>query len=159
MATILAQKYPNLDITIFNVPAAAALAQTRAENSGVADRVKTIAGDFRHHPFPGGNDMVMFSRVMADWSPDVCRMLMIKSRGALAPGGKLVICEPLQDQNENLAVAWEHSYLPYDDFGLAVYKPLAVYERLLKETGFRIIKVAPRDDKTIHCVIISEVAD
>lgn len=159
MATLLAQKYPSLAITIFNIPAAVEMAKARIAQTGTGSRVDTVAGDFRHHQFPGGNEMVMFSRVMADWSPEVCRMLMIKSHAALKPGGKLVICEPMQDQNPNLAIAWEHSYLPYDDFGLGVYKPVSTYERLLRETGFKVLSIVPRDANTIHCVIVAQRID
>ena len=50
----------------------------------------------------------------------------------------------------------EHSYLPYDDFGLNVYKPLSLYQKMLAETGFTVTAIHPRDDNTIHCVIVSE---
>ncbi|HLJ44996.1 MAG TPA: methyltransferase [Bryobacteraceae bacterium] len=157
MATILATRYPNLSITVFNIPAAVALTESRIAEAGVTGRVNTVAGDFRtNDPFPQGYDMVMFSRVMADWPPEVCRSLMLKSKEALNPQGKLVICEPLSDQNEALAVAWEHSYIPYDDFGLCCYKPLSMYEKMLREAGFHIMDIAPRDASTIHCVIVSE---
>ena len=156
MATTLALQFPELSVTVFNIPAAVALTESRIAEAGVGARVNTVAGDFRRDDFPKGYDMVLFSRVMADWPPEVCRMLMKKSREALEPQGKLVICEPLQDQNESLAIAWEHSYIPYDDFGLQTYKPLAMYEQMLRETGFHILDIAPRDESTIHCVIVAE---
>ena len=154
MATTLARRQPLLDLTVFNLPAAATLCRRTISAAGLSDRVHVIDGDFRVDSFPDGFDLVMFSRVMADWSPAVCRMLMHKAHAALAPGGHLLIAEPLRDQNPDLAVAWEHSYLPYDDFGANVYKKQATYEQLLSETGFRLIAAHPRQD-TIHGVLVA----
>jgi SAM-dependent methyltransferase len=155
MATTLARRLPHVEITVFNLPPAATLCRRNVATAGVADRVKVIDGDFRVDTFPSGFDLVMFSRVMADWSPAVCRMLMQKAHAALAPGGHLLIAEPLRDQNPDLAVVWEHSYLPYDDFGAYVYKRQASYEQLLNETGFRLLAAHPRKD-TIHSVLHAE---
>lgn len=155
MATTLARQLPHLDITVFNLPAAATLCRRTISAAGLLDRVHVIDGDFRVDSFPTGFDLVMFSRVMADWSPAVCRMLMEKAHAALAPGGHLLIAEPLRDDNPSLAIAWEHSYLPYDDFGANVYKKSATYEQLLSETGFRLLASHPRQD-TIHSVLLAE---
>lgn len=155
MATTLARKLPKLEVTVFNLPAAATLCRRTISDAGLTHRVHVIDGDFRTDPFPTDFELVMFSRVLADWSPAVCRMLMQKAHAALAPGGHLLIAEPLRDENPELAIAWEHSYLPYDDFGANVYKKRATYQQLLEETGFRIIAAHPRQD-TIHGVLVAE---
>lgn len=155
MATTLARKLPKLEVTVFNLPAAATLCRRTISDAGLTHRVHVIDGDFRTDPFPTGFELVMFSRVMADWSPAICRMLMQKAHAALAAGGHLLIAEPLRDENPDLAIAWEHSYLPYDDFGANVYKKRATYQQLLAETGFRVIAVHPRED-TIHGVLVAE---
>jgi SAM-dependent methyltransferase len=156
MALALWGRHAHLAITVFNVPAAAELARRRVEEAGAGERISIVAGDFRVDNFPGTYDAVMFSRVLADWPPELCRELLKKAHDALDEGGRLIICEPLADENPALAVAWEHSYLPYDDFGLAVYKPLSAYESMLAEAGFRLVQVHPRDATTIHCVIVAE---
>jgi ubiquinone/menaquinone biosynthesis C-methylase UbiE len=156
MALELWRKHQHLDITVFNVPAAAELAEKLIEQAGAGARVSVTRGDFRTDAFPGKHDAVMFSRVLADWPPELCRELLKKAYGVLEEGGRLIICEPLADQNPALAIAWEQSYLPYDDFGLQVYKPLSAYLEMLEETGFRILEIHPRDASTIHCVIVAE---
>ena len=158
MATTLARQFPRLELTVFNLPAAATLCRRTISAAGLGERVQVIDGDFRVDAFPGGFDLVMFSRVMADWSSDVCRMLMQKAHAALRPGGHLLIAEPLSDQNPDLAVAWEHSYLPYDDFGAHVYKKQSTYAQLLGETGFRLLASHPRQD-TIHSILHAERLD
>ena len=158
MAIQLAKAYPDLSITVFNLPAAAALCRRNVAVAGLGARIKIVEGDFRVDSFPkpsSGFDIVQFSRVMADWDSDVCRMLMRKSNAVLKPGGHLLIAEPLRDDNPDLSVVWEHSYLPYDDFGAYVYKYKKSYEELLAETGFRLIEAHGRKS-TIHSVLLSE---
>lgn len=155
MALQLYRSFPSLIITVFNMPQPADMVQELAAKNGAWDRIGAIAGDFRTDPLPGGNDAVMFSRVLADWPPELCKRLLKKAHKALADDGHLIICEPLYDHNPDLCLVWEHSYVPYDDFGLQVYKPLRLYERLLKETGFELVSVHPPDEGTIHCVIVA----
>lgn len=153
MAMELWRDFPQIHITVFNLPTPIDMLRDTAARLGASDRVLGIPGDFRFDDLPQGYDMVMFSRVLADWPPELCRALLRKAFRSLQPGGRLVICEPLSDQNPDLAVAWEHSYLPYDDFGLNVYKPLSLYQHMLAEAGFQITAIYPRDNTTIHCVI------
>jgi len=157
MALELWRRHNHISITIFNVPAAAELARARIAAAGAQERIEAVAGDFRTvERFPGTHDAVMFSRVLADWPPELCRSLLQKAHAALEPGGRLIVCEPLADQNPDLAITWEQSYLPYDDFGLQCYKPLELYQQMIGETGFRLVEVHRRDATTIHCVILAE---
>ncbi len=159
MALQLYRSFPRLLITVFNMPQPTQMVQELAAQNNAWDRIGGIAGDFRTDPLPGGNDAVMFSRVLADWPPELCRRLLLKAHKALADDGHLIICEPLYDHNPDLCLVWEHSYVPYDDFGLQCYKPLALYERLLKETGFELISVHPPNEETIHCVLLARRLD
>lgn len=156
MAFELWRDFPTLSITIFNLPAPVAMANQTALQLGAAGRVRAVAGDFRTDALPGPVDMVMFSRVLADWPTELCQELLRKAYAALSPGGTLVICEPLADENPGLAVAWEQSYLPYDDFGLYVYKPLPLYLSMLAQQGFVMQSIHPRDSSTIHTVLIAK---
>lgn len=158
MAIALARRHPEITITVFNLPAAAELCRRNIAAAKLGDRIQVVEGDFRVDSFPvisGGFDLTIFSRVMADWDPEVCRMLMQKTHAALRAGGHLLIAEPLRDDNPDLGQVWEHCYLPYDDFGAAVYKRRATYEALLRETGFRLLEAHGRRD-TIHSVLLSE---
>ncbi len=156
MACEIVRSAPKIQVTVFNLPAAAHLARQRIAEAGIADRVTVLPGDFFRDPLPRGFDMVMFSRVLADWPQDTCRMLLTKAHQALRAGGRLLICEPLSDENPALTIAWEHSYLPYDDFGYQLYKPLALYKDLLRQTGFSPPTVHHRDRQSIHSVLIAK---
>lgn len=150
----LADRYPDLAVTVFNLPASAYIARrTIAERKQTA-RVKVHEGDFLKDELPGGGfERVMFSRVLADWTPNVCAMLLAKARRALAPGGRVIISEPLTDGNTKMAIAWEYRYMFYDTFGRVVYKPLRLYRDLLKEAGLEIVKISPMTDDGFYTVI------
>ena len=154
MACEIARKHPKPLVTVFNVPKAAALCRANVAAKGLGARVSVVDGDFLKDPLPGGFDLVMFSRVLADWSPTVCRMLLEKAFAALKPGGTLLVAEPFRDQNPGLSIAWEHSYLPYDDFGAYTYKPTTLYDKMMREVGFGEVESHPRTD-SIHGVLVT----
>lgn len=83
-------------------------------------------------------------------------MLLRKAKESLLPGGKVVICEPLADENPALMLSWHFSYVPYDDFGVELYKPLATYQRLLAGLGFRLLRVKHKSHDSIHAVIVAQ---
>ncbi len=149
----LAERYPDLQVTVFNLPASAHIARRVIATKGCAHRVTVHEGDFLQEELPGGFDRVLFSRVLTDWTPNVCLMLFEKARRALAPGGRLVINEAFVDGNLDYSIAWEFRYIFYDTFGRAMFKPLAVYQRLLADAGFEIIKVSPMLDDAFYSVV------
>lgn len=157
MAIHYAGRYPKLHTTVFNLPGSASLARRNISQAGLTDRIDVVEGDFRHDLLPQGYQIVQFSRVLADWPEDVCRLLLGKARESLVPRGRVIICEPLADENPDLTLAWEFKYLPHDDFGIELYKPLSTYRRLLDENGFRFLQVTRRDN-TIHSVIVAQRA-
>ena len=83
----------------------------------------------------------------------MCRMLFEKARRALVRNGRLVINEALVEGNLDYTIAWEFRYIFYDTFGRALFKPLSMYQQLLEETGFQIVKVSPMLDDAFYSVI------
>lgn len=154
----LVEAYPELSVTVFNLPASAAIARRTIAERGCAQRVGIHEGDFLKDEFPGGFDRVMFSRVLTDWTPEVCHMLLGKARRALAPGGRVVINEALVEGNEDYSLSWEFRYLFYDTFGRAMFKPLEVYRQLFELVGLRLVRVSPMIDEAFYSVLEAEVA-
>jgi hypothetical protein len=153
VACALVRKFDHLQATVFNLPESAALARANIARQSLESRVKVVEGNFLEDSLPKGFDRVQFSRVLADWDPAVCQMLVKKSRAALNPGGSFVVSEPFDDTNRDLAISWEFRYTFYDDFGVHTYKSIAEYQGLLRNAGFSEFKVVDRIDDTLYGVL------
>lgn len=153
IACALVSLYNNLDATVFNLPASAAIAERVIGARGLSDRVHVHIGDFLHDELPGSFDRILFSRVLTDWNAETCVMLFKKVKRALRPDGRLIINEALVEGNLDYTLAWEFRYMYYDTFGRALLKPLSTYERLLGEAGFEILNVTPMIDDAFYSVI------
>jgi demethylspheroidene O-methyltransferase len=81
---------PNLRLTLFDLPAVAAIAR----GSAVAARCAVVGGDFTTDSLPRDADVVSLVRVLHDHDDDVALMLLRAIREALPPGGTLLIAEP-----------------------------------------------------------------
>jgi hypothetical protein len=153
IACALVREYEHLHVTVFNLPASADLARARIAREKLESRVQVVEGNFLEDALPKGFDRVQFARVLADWDQAVCQMLLKKARASLNPGGSVVISEPFDDTNRDLAVAWEFRYTFYDDFGVQTYKSISQYQAMLKNAGFSDMKVIDRIDDTLYGVL------
>jgi hypothetical protein len=82
-------------VTVFNLPNSAFLARKAIAAKGLKYDVSVHEGDFLIDELPTGFDRILYSRVLCDWSPEVCLMQFQKANRALLPGGKLIINEGL----------------------------------------------------------------
>jgi cyclopropane fatty-acyl-phospholipid synthase-like methyltransferase len=164
IAIALANTYPNLKATIFNLPASAALARDNVAVSGLGDRVFVQEGNFLTDELVCKTDgianeevclydCIMFSRVLTDWDQSVCTLCFEKARRALAPGGKLVINEAFLEGNEDMFISWEFRYIFYDSFGRGLFKSIETYRTLLANAGFDIVKISPMLDDAFYSVV------
>lgn len=126
-------------VTVFNTPPSALLATTTVWKEKLGDHMNVVTGDFLVDMLPHGYDRVLFSRVLTDWTPNVCKMLFEKARRALVPGGKLVINEAFLEGNTDFCLAWEFRYIYYDTFGKVLYKPLDTYRSVTFRTLFLLL--------------------
>jgi demethylspheroidene O-methyltransferase len=79
---------PLLELGLFDRPEV--IAATPASGN-----IKRHAGDFRSLPLPQGYDLHSLVRVLHDHDDEPALALLKASRAALAPGGRLVIVEPM----------------------------------------------------------------
>lgn len=89
------KRYPQLAVTIFDLPAVAERAQARLAADGLAHRAEAVGGNFFTDRLPVGADVITLIRVLFDHDDARVVTLLSACRQALAPGGRLVIAEPL----------------------------------------------------------------
>lgn len=92
-ARAVAERWPHLEAAIFDLPAVADLAQQA--NAGAKANVRVFGGDFRVDPLPSGFDVITVVRILLDHDDLTVLTLLTSAREALAPGGRLLIAEPM----------------------------------------------------------------
>ncbi|MGA5067717.1 methyltransferase [Streptomyces exfoliatus] len=100
-AISFAQRWPDLQATILELPNVAKMANDRIAEAGLSERVRAIGTDIMQDEFPtSSHDCVVYSRFLEIWSPEQVRSLFEKTYRALEPGGHLVIVACAQDDDE-----------------------------------------------------------
>lgn len=94
-ALAAASRAPNLAIRLFDLPPVAAEAQRRFDAAGLGARGKAHGGDFHRDPPPEKADLVTLVRVLYDHQDQAALTILGRAKEALAPGGTLLIGEPM----------------------------------------------------------------
>lgn len=91
----VAQAWPAVDLTLFDLPAVAPGARQRFDAAGIGERLTIETGSFRDDPLPRGADAISLVRVLYDHSDETVRALLRAVHTALPPGGRIVVSEPM----------------------------------------------------------------
>lgn len=90
----LLKRYPALKGVLFDTASVLDAAKDEWRRSGCGDRCEFVPGDFFESVPPGG-DAYMLSRVLHDWTDELCRRILGHCREAAGPAGRLMILERL----------------------------------------------------------------
>lgn len=93
------RRAPAARLILLDLPPVAALAAGRPDRP---ESLAVVAGHFLRDPLPQGCDLVTLVRVVHDHDDHTVRDLLRRIHGALAPGGTLLIAEPMA-QSASLA--------------------------------------------------------
>lgn len=129
---------PALSLTLFDLPAVAALARQRLGASA-----QIAGGSFRDDALPVGADVVTLVRVLHDHDDEVAQALLRKVALALPPGGTLVVAEPLAGTPgaEAMGDAYFGMYLLA--MGSGRPRTLEVLRSMLAAAGFTQVREHP----------------
>jgi demethylspheroidene O-methyltransferase len=89
------QRHSHLALTLFDLPAVVDRAGLRMQAAGLSARARLVGGSFFEDELPGGADVISLVRVLHDHDDDAVMKILRRARAALAPGGKLLIAEPM----------------------------------------------------------------
>lgn len=90
-----AQRCPQLELMLFDLPAVAQSGQQRLHSQGFAARSRVVGGDFLCDTLPAGADVVTLIRVAHDHDDERVMHLLRSIRASLPPHGTLVLAEPM----------------------------------------------------------------
>ncbi len=91
------RKYPRLRVTILDLPGTIEITKRFVRDSGLEDRIRLIAGDYRAHAIPGRYQAVFLSNIIHAESDEENFALMAKIYPCLEKGGRIVIKDHILD--------------------------------------------------------------
>lgn len=90
----IARAHPALRVTIVDLPEVEPLAHTTIHEQGLEARIEFAAGSFFER-LPAGHDCLLLSSILHDWEDADCARILRNCYEALAPGGVVIVTEPM----------------------------------------------------------------
>jgi ubiquinone/menaquinone biosynthesis C-methylase UbiE len=138
VAIVLTEAYPQLEVTIAELPEAIPLTQTYLQSKAVSARIKCIAADVVQEPLAGSFDAAILSRFLHVLAPDQARQALRNIAQVLEPGGVIYIVSTLILNEDRIspssAVYLSLALVNLDQGGQAHTEQ--EYTRWLLEAGF-----------------------
>jgi hypothetical protein len=143
LVAILGQ-YPNLDATLFELPAAARVASEHFAAERLTKRTTVAEGDFFDDPLPAGHDVVLIANVLHLFSPERNLEILRRTRAAVERGAVLLIADFWTEANH---IDPPFAALMAGEF-LSITGEGDVYSRdeadgLLRASGFQTLEAKP----------------
>jgi len=140
-ATQLTQRYPELRVTILDMPSVTKLAESKL-TADVGDRVLLQPGDLFDDEFPRGVDAILFSHVLEIFSAEQIRTLLAKAFEVLPSGGRIFLYgfNVSDDERSGVFSARLSLYLNVLATGQGMAYPAKDYESWMREAGCNSIK-------------------
>lgn len=97
LSIMVAKHQPHMHCINFDLPPVAPIAQENIDRFSLAEKVKTVNGDFFKDALPDA-DVVVMGNILHDWDEDKKIMLVKKAFEALPSGGAFVAIENVIDE-------------------------------------------------------------
>ncbi len=148
----IAKKYPDLKVTLLNLPSALEIVADNVAKNGLADRIEAVSVDMYREPYPEC-DGLLFARILYPFNAQVCGMLLGKAFAALKSGGTVVIADMLLKEERGQA---NSDYLAHFltsvgvDPAMMTFKDQDEYFAVLEQVGFRDVRKVERHGQVIY---------
>jgi 2-polyprenyl-3-methyl-5-hydroxy-6-metoxy-1,4-benzoquinol methylase len=128
-------RLPAARLTAQDWPVVLPVAQEFAAQLGVAERVQTLSGDLRTVEFGGPYDAVFLGHILHNYPEEICREILRKCLGVLAPGGCVIIIEFLAEPGRSESMfSWLFSVMIHGTRGGRSFSS-AELRQMLTECG------------------------
>ena len=108
-AIAFCQVYPDINATVFDLPATLPVAEKTVKDAGLESRISLRGGDFNLDLLGGPYDVVLMSDILHYQTFETNQALVKKVYDHLAPGGQLVIKDRFLD-DAGTAPAWTTAF-------------------------------------------------
>jgi demethylspheroidene O-methyltransferase len=139
----VAKQAPDLKLLLFDLPAVAQRAHERFAAAGLSARARAYGGSFLTDDLPMGADLITLVRVVHDHDDARVLTLLKRVRKALAPGGVLLLAEPMSGTRG--AQAMGDAYFGFYLLAMGRGRTRTVEElsKLLSQAGFAAPQLLP----------------
>lgn len=156
-AIMLAQRNPELHVTVLEIPASVDLSKQKIAEARMCDRVAVHPCDMFTDTFPSDYDCVLFAHQLVIWTPEENTALLRKAFDALKPGGRVVIFSSISNDEGDgpMIAALDSVYFAAIPAEGGMIYPWRLYERCLRESGFTSIERQQTNGWTPHGIIVA----
>ncbi|HLC02814.1 MAG TPA: methyltransferase [Anaerolineales bacterium] len=146
-AVRLAHRFPEMQVTLLELPEVAPWSREFIGAAGLTDQIRVIPADFLTDEFTRGHEVILFSNVFHDHPPPVCQELLAKAFRSLERGDRVVIYDFLlgPDRVQPTVSAVFAVMMLVENLGGNVYSEQEV-KAWLKGAGFKQIELARSPD-------------
>lgn len=148
----IVRRHPGVRATLYDLPEVTASAADALAAHGVAAPIEVVGGDFFER-VPAGADGYVMKAIIHDWDDDRCAAILQRCREAMAPGGRVLICEQMVGAAASgLALLADLEMLVMTSGGRE--RTSAEFATLAARAGLRIRRFVPTESPffVIECV-------
>jgi demethylspheroidene O-methyltransferase len=151
----VAARAPHVQLALFDLPAVAARARARLEESSLLSRADIHGGDFLNDALPEGADVATLIRIVHDHDDSSALKLLRNVRKALAPGATLLIIEGMSGVKGAEPL---DAYYGFYTLAMGRGEPRRVeeIEALLREAGFGKFRLLRNALPALASILVAE---
>jgi hypothetical protein len=146
LLTTILQAYPAVKGIVFDSPHVVAGAEETIRKAGLAERCRTVGGDF-FQSVPGGCDAYLMKHIIHDWPDDKAATILRNCRKGVNAGGKLLLVEVVLAPG-NAADLGKVIDLEMLVIASGRERTEAEYRQLLAGAGWKLTRVIPTKSPT-----------
>ncbi|WP_380151492.1 methyltransferase [Kibdelosporangium philippinense] len=137
-AIALAKHYPDLKITLVDLPPVAEAASRNIAAHGLTERITPVACDVFTDPLPTGPDSALITHMLPLWPAETNIELLRKVRTILPENGTVLLFDAMQNDSRDgpLATVLFPAYFLSVATGHGNFYPQSAYAEWLSKAGF-----------------------
>ena len=144
LAIAMAEAWPNLSITIADLPAIAPIAQRYIDEAGFATRINVCPTNVVSDPLSGSYDVAVMRGLFPVLTPEQIRSALANVYPALTPGSPLYVVGWILDDSRTSPVSYAtYNLLFVNDYADGLIRTEAEHRAWLEEAGFEYVFLQP----------------
>lgn len=155
-AMLFAEAWPELEVTVFDLPDVVRIAGANVRGAGLEGRILTVAGSYVEDDLGEGFDVAFLSDVLHQEEPEAAVSLLRKVHAALRPGGRIVV-QGMYLNEDRVSPRWPAlvSLILLVMYGTARVYTVGETMGMLEEAGFREPEHVPMSLLNVNSLVIA----